>query len=251
MDRVPVRRARPGYRAGDAYYPTAESLVEASQISGHAAQTEGELEPFLRQTPDTAPLPSVDVVALLHAFLGTHRRDPVSAPDHPVDVHVHWGALAMAGCPPKRRGYFMKRANSVRWMYDAVVRDLPWASPVAFVMAPIAPYLLWAPETRMADIELLGALIGRVNAATSRWPHRIDRCTPIVGQEVARWLAAEGAAVSGALRQQFGWADRTSPTGAELPVADLVAPAGFTELTMAQACLLVGAIMRELGEVAS
>jgi hypothetical protein len=247
LERAPVRKAGSGFRSGDRYYPTAESLVDASLLSARAAQTDDDLGQFLRDAPTTVPLASVDVVALIHAFLRTHLVDPDGRSDEPIDVHVHWGALAMAGYPPKRRGYFAKRANSVRWMYDAVVRELPWTRPVVFVMAPAAPYLLWVPEDRQRDRELLALLLRRVRTAIEPWPNRMDRCSPVVQQVVEQWAEGEGGAVSTALRRQFGWTDRTSPTGAELPAVPLVEPAGFSELTMAQACLVAGAVLKVLG----
>jgi hypothetical protein len=159
LEQAPVSQSGSGFRAGDAYYPTAESLVDA------------------------------------------------------VDV--------------RRRG--------------------PWARPVVFLMAPAAPYLLWVPETRHQDRDLVALLLHRVTRAIAAWPDRMDRCTPVVGQVVEQWATEEGRAVSTAFRRQFGWADRTSPAGVELPAADLVEPAGFSELTMAQACLVVGAVVKVLG----
>jgi hypothetical protein len=114
-------------------------------------------------------------------------------------------------------------------------------------MAPAAPYLLWVPETRHQDRDLVALLLHRVTRVIAAWPDRMDRCTPVVGQMVEQWATEEGRAVSTAFRRQFGWADRTSPAGVELPAADLVEPAGFSELTMAQACLVVGAVVKVLG----
>lgn len=232
-----------GYHLGPFDYPTADALVAASLLPARAAVAAGRFT-----GPDAAPAPhapllSVDAVTLLYAVLGTHR-----APGQPpvcgdFDVHVQWGALAMGGYPPQRRGYFFSGAKKTKWMYEAVARDLPWAAPLLFVIAPTAPFLLWPSSREPRDVALVGDLLARVRTAIAAWPERVDRTAPEIQRVVAEWLATEGAELSAAFRRQIRWGDRLSPDGRPLAAGEPVEPEGFATLTMSQACQIVGALV--------
>jgi hypothetical protein len=242
MERVRLSREAAGYRLGPVTYPTADALVAASMLPARVAST---AERFSRETPPPAhaPLLSVDAVALLYAVLGTHRA-PVQPPVcGDFDVHVQWGALAMGGYPPQRRGYFFSGVKKTRWMYEAVVRDVSWAVPLLFVIAPTAPYLLWPSSREPRDTALVEALLARVRTAIAAWPERVDRTVPEIQRVVGEWLDAEGAEVSPAFRRQIMWGDRLSPDGTPLAPGRPVEPDGFASLTMSQACQVIGALV--------
>lgn len=242
LERRPVTRNGRGFRAGDQYYPDAEALVDASLIPAEAATRQGGLADLLKCTPQEVPLVSVEVVALCHAFLGAHRSPPGPSETGAAEVHVHWGALAMAGAPPRRRGYFGKQVKAVRWMYDAVVAALPWTSPVYFVLAPVAPYFLWLPETDQSSREALGELVRRTRHAVARWPDRLDLMVPAFDQVLESWIL-EGH-LSPDLSRRFQWADRESPHPADCDPVRLAPVDAAGRLTVQQACLLVGGLTR-------
>ncbi|MFB6838450.1 DUF6025 family protein [Streptomyces sp. NPDC056361] len=232
-----------GYRLGPVTYPTAEALVAASLLPARAAVTAERFTVADAAPPLHAPLLSVDAVTLLYAVLGTHREPGQPPVCGDFDVHVQWGALAMGGYPPQRRGYFFSGAKKTKWMYEAVVRDLPWAAPLLFVIAPTAPFLLWPSSREPRDVELVEDLLTRVRTAISAWPERVDRTAPEIQRVVAEWLAAGGSELSAAFRRQIRWGDRLSPDGRPLPAGEPVEPAGFATLTMSQACQVVGALV--------
>lgn len=247
VERVVLRRVEHGYALGPVCYRSAAALVDASFIPAQVAQEAGPLGEVLAQVPEVVPLVSIDVVVLLYAVLKTHRREPTADFDPGrVDVHVQWGALAMAGAPPRRRGYFAGHVSKARAMYEAVVRELDWASPLLFVLAPIAPFLLWPSSNSPGDLGPIERLIARALAVIEPRPDQIDRLGPIFRDIVDAWLAEYRSELTPAFTRQLLWADRRSPTGAELPPGRPVEPAGFGELTAGQACLLVGTLIKAL-----
>jgi uncharacterized protein DUF6025 len=243
VQRVPAARDGTGFRAGTARYPSADALVTASLLPLDVALCEDGLHQVMAELPPSVPLASVDVMALSYALLGAHRAGRAPAGDGEPDVHVQWGALAMAGCPPGSHGYFARRVNKVRWMYDAVVRHLPWACPVAFVMAPVAPYFLWLPATDEQDLAALELLLRRVRAAIGGAGGLLSAATPRAGRVTGEWLA-EGR-LSASLRRRLEWRDRVAdgPRPVDAAPAVLRPPAGFGELTVAQACLVVSSLI--------
>ncbi|MBP2708454.1 hypothetical protein JOL79_32210 [Microbispora sp. RL4-1S] len=237
--RTPVVRERGGFRAGDLWYGSAEALVSAALAPVEAALARDGLGAVLREMPSSVPLASVDVVALSYALLGAHRPGRGPAGDGRPDVHIQWGALAMAGHPPGSKGYFARRAGKVGWMYDAAAAELPWVSPVMFVIAPVAPYFLWTPEREGDDLVAVEDLLRRVGAAAASGPAHVAALAPAVRELVAKWLTDWPP--SGRLRTRFRWESRVAPD--PLPESGLAEPAGFGELTMAQACLVVSCLV--------
>ncbi|MEU6586862.1 DUF6025 family protein [Nocardia sp. NPDC046763] len=240
---APLREGR-GFRVGVTYYPDLAALIDASLLPAWIAGADEELGDWLAQTPECVPLATVEVASLLHAFLGAHRteRRPVGTGE--AEVHMHWGALAMAGSPPVSRGYFARRVNKSRWMYDTVARELAWASPIFFVLAPVSPYFLWLPQSRVAERAAIETLIERTRAACGPWPPEPGRLVPIVAGVVENWIAEREP--SRYLVARFQWADRTSPVGVALGASELVEPDGFSALTISQACLLVGTLVKAM-----
>jgi hypothetical protein len=247
VERVTLRRADHGYALGPVRYRSAAALVEDSFIPAQVAQEPGPLGAVLAQVPEAVPLVSIDVVVLLYAVLKTHRREPAADVDPGrVDVHVQWGALAMAGAPPRRRGYFAGRVSKARAMYEAVVRELDWASPLLFILAPIAPFLLWPSSNSPGDLAPVERLIARTLAVVEPRPEQIDRLGPAIRDIVGTWLGEYRSELTPAFARRLLWADRRSPSGSELPAGRPVEPARFGELTAGQACLLVGTLIKAL-----
>lgn len=236
--RVAPQRDGTGFRMGETCYSSPAALVEASLVPFAVATSDEPLPAILREIP-AAPLASVDVVALCHAVLGTHRPATSAVGSGP-DIHVHWGALAMAGAPPRRKGYFANRIQRARWMYESAVAGLSWVRPTLFVMAPVAPFFLWLPERAVGDRAALDDLLDRVRRVVP--PDRLsaDRAVPAVRAAVADWAAA--GALSAELRCRFGWRDRAGPDDAEPAGGPLVAPTGGMDLPVRTACLLVGVL---------
>lgn len=231
VTRAPAQRAGSGFVFGDQRYPDAAALVAASLVPFAVANSDEPLGTVLRDVP-SAPLASVDVVALTHVVLGTHRPAGTPAGAGP-EVHVHWGALAMAGAPPVKRGYFASRARRARRLYEAAVTGLPWARTVLFVMAPVAPFFLWLPESAAEERGAVAGLLERLRGTGDP-----DRARAVVGE----WL--DGGGMTPMLRDRFGWSDRTAPGGD----GELLAPEGIADVPVATACLLAGLLAEAAGQ---
>jgi Family of unknown function (DUF6025) len=244
--RSPAHRDGDRFRAGDASYDSAEALVAASLLPLAAAARSGGLAEVMAELPASVPLASVDAVALSYALLGAHRPGRQPAGNGEPDLHLQWGALAMAGCPPGSRGYFARHAGQVRWMYDAAVHGLAWVSPVVFVIAPAAPYFLWLPDTDEEDLQSLGVLLRRVRAQCPPGDDLLAAAAPRVRRLVSEWRAER--VLSPGLRRRLRWRDRVAPGPAPLPPATLAAPPGFGDLTVSQACLVVSALIAAVAD---
>ncbi|ROO86420.1 hypothetical protein EDD29_3987 [Actinocorallia herbida] len=236
--RAPLVRDGRGFRMGDTWYGSAADVARTALLAVDAATATDDFDAVMRALPEAVPLAGVDVVALTYAVLGAHRPEGRPAGDGRPDVHVQWGALAMAGHPPGSKGYFARHAPKAAWMYDALVESLPWVSPVMFVIAPVAPFLLWAPDRDGADLAALEDLLARVRgrAAAVSAPARL---APEVRRTVAAWTADRP--LSTALRDRLAWRSRLS--AAPLPEAKLREPAGLAALSVAQACLTVDSLI--------
>lgn len=114
---------------------------------------------------------SLQLTNVLFALLDTHHPDtPAGAPESPFITHLHWGARAMAGCPPRRGGYLSRRSTvrSLRALTDPLVRHFDEANPTAFVLLPAQAFMLCPPSTSPDDTEALAELFRSVRAAAPK-----------------------------------------------------------------------------------
>lgn len=244
VTRAKGRRYGSGFQLGEQHYPDAAALVDASLTPFQVATSADRLATLLPDLP-IAPLASIDVVTLCMAVLGTHRPSGAGWGNGP-DVHVHWGALAMAGAPPLRRGYFAGRVRRARWMYEAAVANLPWVRPIVFVLAPTAPFFLWLPEAAKSERMALGELLHQVHRVVEGTAASDQRSLPVVRGLINEWV--EKGALTMTLRSRLSWQDRSSPDGTELAPSRLVPPDGIGQVPVSTACLLVGLLTEEVAK---
>jgi hypothetical protein len=247
VERAPLRRSGHRYLLDGCTYPSAEDMVEASFLPARVAQAESRLGDVLAEVPETVPLLSVDLVVLLYAVLGSHRGPGQPALCGSFDAHFQWGALAMAGYPPHRAGYFSRRVKKCRALYETAVRELSWTAPLLLVMVPAAPFLLWPSSREPRDTELIGDLVSRALKVTARQPGPADGAAR-TDETAMRWWADKGSQLSPAFRQQLNWTSRLSPSGDQLPPGEPRKPANFDHLTMSQACRVVGTLIKAAAE---
>ncbi|WP_338675175.1 DUF6025 family protein [Streptomyces sp. SCSIO 30461] len=221
-------------------YPSAHALAEAVMLTVHALVEPAEFFARLPGLPPVLPVMSLQLTNVLFALLDMHHPDPPAGPpESPFITHLHWGARAMAGCPPRRGGYLSRRSTvrSLRAITDPLVQHFDAANPVAFVLLPAQAFMLCPPSTSPYDAEILGELFRGVRAA---------------GPEVAydttlTWLDGNRDRLSEYLRGRFRSGSGVPADNTLRDPAVPIEPEGFRELTFRQACGVVGAFEEVLG----
>ncbi|MEU7583136.1 DUF6025 family protein [Streptomyces sp. NPDC041068] len=232
-------------RDGDAYlldghrYPSARALAEAALLTVGALSEPRRFFSRMRDVPPVLPVISIQLSSVLFGLLGTHLPGSAGLPsEDPFLTHLHWGARAMAGCPPRRGGYLARKSTvrSLRAITGPLVRDFEQVNPLCFGLLPAQIFMLCPPDTEQRDEDLIADLFTAVLAAA-----------PDAAHDTARgWLSTHQDRLSPYLRGRFE-EGRGVPTGTALrgPAAP-VEPAGFRKLTFRQACAVVGAFEEAL-----
>ncbi|MEU0332763.1 DUF6025 family protein [Streptomyces sp. NPDC006193] len=232
-----------GYLLDGYRYPSARALAEAAMVLVRALVEPAAFFEQLAGLPPVLPVMSLQLTNVLFGLLDTHhpdRRDrPAGAAESPFITHVHWGARAMAGCPPRRGGYLTRRSTvrSLRAITTPLVRRFEQARPVAFVLLPAQVFMLCPPSTSPADAALLADLFGKVRAAGPDAAHAT----------ALGWLGDHREGLSGYLRGRFRSGSGVPADGALREPAVPVEPDGFRELTFRQASAVVAAFEEALG----
>jgi hypothetical protein len=214
---------------------TAEQVAEAALLPFRAIAQPGDLEAMLRDAPAAVPVPSGLAMTLLSALATTVGGEGDAGP-----LHLHWGARDMAGYPPLRGGYLGERSNRdrLRAMARALARDGAEAEPVTMVLLPAAVFMLAANDREVRD----PALVDQLLLALREQP------ADLAGAEkaVRAWLAGAGGAVSPYFLGRFR---RRSPEPPSVPAAPgrPVLTDRFLATSVADACLLVGALHKVIG----
>ncbi|MFD1661067.1 DUF6025 family protein [Streptomyces caeni] len=240
VDRCDPQRDGAGYVLEGHRYPSARALAEAAMVLVRALVEPAAFFERLPTLPPVLPVMSLQLTNVLFALLDTHHPGrPPGVPQSPFVTHVHWGARAMAGCPPRRGGYLARRSTvrSLRAITTPLVRHFDAARPVAFVLLPAQVFMLCPPSTEPADAGLLADLFRHLRAAR-----------PDDSYDTAlSWLAEHGGRLSPYLRGRFRDGSGVPAGGETREAAVPVEPEGFRELTFRQACAAVAACEEALG----
>jgi Family of unknown function (DUF6025) len=200
-----------------------------------------------------APLPFLANTAarILSAAQGSHRRSAEARRGRrlPADPHVHWGARDMAGYPPVRRGYFGKRPTikALEWMGASLVAAHDDFDPVFFVLLPVTIFMLWPSSAYPSDAAGVDALVARMLDARGSLSRQPEVAIPHADRIVRGWLDEFGPRMSSYFLERFPPRRSVLPPTIDHDVARALEPREFGLLTMREACLLVGALVRALG----
>ncbi len=240
VDRCALVRDDRGYLLDDCRYPSARSLAEAVVLSLRALAEPDWFFSHIASMPAVLPVPSLLLTNVLFAMFGDHRPEQTGIPDEgPFITHLHWGARAMAGCPPRRSGYFGRRSRlrPMRDITGTLVRDFPDAKPVCFVLLPAQVFMLCPPGSSFRDLDQVGGVIKAVRAADPESAHDV----------ALREVASRAEEFSGYLRARFR-PESGVPRDGESREGDVPAePEGFRELTFRQASAIVAAFEEVCG----
>ena len=223
-----------GYLLDGHRFSSTEALVDAVLLPLRALTEPRRFFDGMSGHPPVLPVISLLLTNVLFALLGDHRPDEKGIPaEDPFITHLHWGARAMAGCPPRRNGYFTRRSRMrpMRDLTATLVKHLPQARPVCFLLLPAQTFMLCPPDTSPTDTEAMSALFRAVRAAAPDAAHETARAA----------IDKEGAGFSDYLRDRFR--DGTGvPSGTAVrEPAVPTEPEGFRDLTFRQASAVVAA----------
>ena len=240
VGRCDLRPDGAGYVLDGHRYPSARSLAEATMLTVHALVEPAKFFTRLPELPPVLPVMSLQLTNVLFTLLDTHHPDaPAGPPESPFITHLHWGARAMAGCPPRRGGYLSRRSTvrSLRAITDPLVENFDAANPVAFVLLPAQAFMLCPPSTSPRDAEVLGELFRRLRAS-----HRESAFDTTL-----TWLDGNRDQLSEYLRGRFRSGSGVPGDDVLRDPAVLIEPEGFRALTFRQACGAVAAFEEALG----
>jgi hypothetical protein len=223
-----------GYLLDGHRFDSTRALAEAVMLPLRALTEPKWFFEHIAELPPVLPVISLLLTNVLFAVLGVHRPDETGVPDEgPFITHLHWGARAMAGCPPRRNGYFARRSRvrPMRTITAPLVKHFPQIKPICFVLLPAPVFMLCPPSTSPQDVARMDRLVRSVLAAT-----------PDAAYDTAlAELGSYGTEFSDYLNGRFDDGSGVLRDGRLREPAVPVEPAGFRDLTFRQASAMVAA----------
>lgn len=217
-----------------------EALADASLLPILVASS-GAVE-LITQFPTSLPLLSSALIVLLLAFLSSdYPNTSISLKDYP-GVHLHWGALRMAGFPPEKKGYFAKNINNYRKLFNKITAACPEMSSLFYILFPCSIFLLWPNNTFSADIEYIVELIKKIHIVSDHLIYKPNIAKEIIYACVFEWYQSRHQHLSQYFKNRFSPNVSILNKEKMLNVSDHIEPTGFRELSWMQACLTVGAL---------
>ncbi|WP_394938088.1 DUF6025 family protein [Psychromicrobium sp. YIM B11713] len=224
-----------GFSLAGSYYPDASSVAEAAlELVSALVEPEAFFD-RIGSVPQQLPVISLQCTNVLFALLSTHRhrgeRGPVA--ESPYQVHLHWGARAMAGAPPLRSGYLIRTTaqRSLRALLDPLLEGYPQVQRTVIALLPAAVFMLCPTSREPRDAELLSELFSATAGLGAEH----------AGEKARAWFVEHAEQLSSYLRGRFLPGSGVPREGAPLPEACSVEPEGFRKLGIAEACAIVAA----------
>ncbi len=220
-------------------YASARDVAEATLLLVRSLVEPRWFFEQMTELPPVLPVLSLQMTNVLFGLLGMHRPVGAAGLEKPFTVHLHWGARAMAGCPPRRGGYLARRSTvrSLRAITDPLVAHFAEADPLCFVLLPAQVFMLCPRSTTPRDVAAMTELFRTVQAAAPGTAYDVT----------VAWLGEHQERLSPYLSGRFRpWAG-VPADGADREPATPVEPPGFRELTFRQACGIVAAFEEVLG----
>jgi hypothetical protein len=246
VTRTPILPKGRGYLAGETPYADTDALIDAAFLPLQAAEEPDAFFARVDDVPRQLPLLSVLMVNMLYALLSTHYPGGITdreAMTRPCNPHIHWGALGMAGYPPRRRGYFREKVKNARDLCTSIVRHFPEIDPVFYILLPSSIFALWPAAGRWRDVDLVEGLIREVHAQTDPLVGKPNLMSGAIDRVVETWLGRSSGELSPDFMRRLTPGrlmaeDLDSPDSAE-PIE----PSEFSDLTFGQASMMVGALL--------
>ncbi|MFT3770638.1 MAG: DUF6025 family protein [Minicystis sp.] len=240
--RCEIRREGAGYWVDDFHYPSTEALVEAVLIPFRAVTDPRRFFAEIASLPPFFPVLS-NVVSRI--FVALFTADGAGA-SRGLNLHLHWGARDMAGFPPRQKGYFISRSKtrSLRILCEALVKHFPDFDPLCFVLLPAAIFMLCPTSAHPGDAALLSELFRQIREEVPAFDARRPLIALERAEEVTRsFRARREGALSPYFLNRFRARIGVLHAG-DLPAeSEPVEPEGFRELTLRQACMILGALV--------
>ncbi|MYV45657.1 DUF6025 family protein [Streptomyces sp. SID2888] len=240
VGRCEVRRHGMGYAIEDHVYPSARAFAEEALLAVQALTEPRAFFSRMGEVPPVLPVISIQLSSVLFGLLGSHLPDRSGLPpESPFVTHLHWGARAMAGCPPRRGGYLARKTTvrSLRAITGPLVRDFAEVRPLCFALLPAQIFMLCPPDSEQQDRELLADLFKVVLAADPGTTH----------DTTVTWLSTYKDRLSPYLRGRFRDGSGVPTDAVRRAPAAPAEPEGFRDLTFRQACGVVAAFEEALG----
>ena len=243
------------FRLGELAFGSVEALLAAIRIPILAACRPKDAVEHMQRLGASFPLLTAPMHSLLNGLLRTHcprhlsgENQPPGIPHDGLNVHLHWGAVQMAGFPPRKRGHFASGQRYVRRLFDLARERLVGLDSLHFALLPASIFMLCPSSAYPGDVEAVGELCIRLNdlAADGRSSRTEDQSE--VDRVVEQWWAERRRGVSQYFASGFALDRSIHSGGGEVPESGRpLMPQGFEDLTVRQACMLVGALYSVLG----
>jgi hypothetical protein len=224
-----------------------ETLLDCAVLPFVAASEPDRVTTEISHFARPMPLCSSPLIGMLLAIFDSHVSDrQIVGRNHrdPVNVHPHWGAIGMAGYPPRRSGHFADHARYSRKLYQTVIREFQEFRPVYFVLLPAAIYLLWPQEHYLRDVELVANLIHDVRRKTDALLEKTNILYEEVSRVVLHWLKEVRSSLSAYFINRFVLRRSVFNDIILPPPGRCIRPDGFDNLTLRQASMMIGALFQ-------
>ncbi len=211
----------------------------------------------MKSLPERFPVVSNTLTRILSALCHSHF-DTESINQQmmtPFNPHYHWGARAMAGYPPIKRGYFSnknKRRFTSRFC-QRIIEVFPEVAPLLFLILPSSVFMLQASTRHPEDASCLDRLFDAVMDQTEGQASQPELMVETVSRLVGQWLDKEEGKISLYLLNRFRpnqgvehGLDEMADCSASLPIYEPLDSDSFHALGLQQACMIVGCLHQQL-----
>lgn len=237
-----------GFYLHNTYYSSIESLVETIFIVCQSAYNPTFFINNVKSFPQNMPLLSLQFHYILCCILNTHYN-PSILQQHKyiinntmLNCHLHWGAYDSAGYPPCSKGYFRKKAKEIGKLHELIMHLFSNIKPIFFVLLPSAIFNLLPTSAYENDYKLIDQLFLSILRISDSDPKILMNS---IKNKVKDWLDTNQKNISSYYLNRFA-KRRCVFSGVLFEKSHALNLSSFEELSIQQACMILGAIHEAL-----
>lgn len=237
MTRCHATLSTTGVQVGPCRYDTCDELIDAILLPIKAAQAPNAFFDQVDDWPDFVPFMSLSLISALdYLFAET---------DDEFLFYAEWGAFGSAGYPPKSRGYFKEKSRSVKKIFELAQKVNKSQKSAFCLLLPSSIFTLLPCSAYPADESLIQDLFTQVLSKTAEIsPKDVAKFSQTVDEVSANWWLKNRLELSDYFCGRFENKRCVFVENAKHEKAEPIFLPEFDQLTLQQACLLVGGLFQ-------
>jgi len=240
MKRADIQWTSNGIQVGTTVFEDLSHLLEAIFIPMQAVQNPVWFINNVRALPDCMPFMSLPLLSYFDCLFNQSKDS-----QNPISIYLEWGAFGSAAYPPRVRGYFKEKVRVVKKIANMVLQKDHEIKPVFYLLLPSSIFNLLPNSAYPEDASLIALLFEEVlNESALKTQTDAGFVMKVIEEITLHWWLKNKDKLSNYYKVRYSDRRSVFHRAAVYEKAETVFLPQFYQLTLQQACMIVGGMFQ-------